>query len=339
MPAITFEIKSNSIVKTKYSKLHSEVKYGLWVGLDHKNDALHYKVVQEDGQPAMINIKDISKKIIAEIKFYEPMLKEYLKEIVDFQVAKRYFRLIRNYFYDITFPRIGDISADLLHICKNRNLGDEETFVEVRYDKTVQKSYEQLSALILATEKALGLSPTNSKYIVNAYHKAIKLIDDHLYTTQQQISEIQDNELYDFLEPERFFSFSITNPHPNDPINHKICTFQCASIKRFYIHKIINKHNALSKLDAVISTFVYLPPIEDQYGSVGNLESFSDKVKDLGKFLEQNKQGELLLPGAKEKIKETANEAVSRIIDEIKKIQNVVNREIDRIVDRIKSIF
>jgi hypothetical protein len=338
LPAITFEIHNKGLIKTKYSKIHSETNYGLWVALDHQNDSLHYKIVQEDGKPSMINVKDISRKIIEEIKFYEPTIKEYLKEIVDFQVAKRYFLLLKNYFSDVPMPRLGDISAKILQHCQYYDVKDNEIYSEITlYHKTIRKNYEKLESYINIIQKTLGLSPQNKDAINNAYNTAKKYLDEIQYSHDNTPFSYNYGGLTYSCIPH--FIQSVTPSCSNWLSDSNLTTFQCATINSFAIKKIIEKPHSTTEIDTVIGAFAYLPPVPEQYGSVDNCKTFGEKIDELGDFLKQNKQGELLLPDAKEKIKEKADEAVSKIIDEIRNLQTVANREIEKIVEKIKNIF
>lgn len=331
LPAITLQMRNNGLVQTRFAKLFSEENYGLWIALDSQNNSLHCKVIQKEDGPTMIDVNKVTKQLTSFIKANENSIKAYLSDIINFQTAKHYLDLLKNYFQDTSIPTIRDLNTQLLKMgLKPEVLGEKNMYAEANFTKKLRQDLFQIDNKINIWQKKYNISPQNMQEINHVYQTLQKYIDTHpINSSHISNSFSMSFDLFDPTNIDTAVQFEQQKPY----------TIQFAQINNVFIRKLTKKFNTAAEYKTTISAFFYLPPFAEFYGNTESIDQLKEKLKTISSFLKEHKQDSLFTPDAHEKIKEKANEVVSGIIAQIKKIQQLINTQIDGICERLKAVF
>jgi hypothetical protein len=202
LPAITIQLNSQAIIKGKFAKMKTEVSYGVWIGLDHKNNSLIFKIIQDTNNSTVINIDEIKAKIESIIFDNEDFLKKYLSDIVDIQELFYYMRSIQDYFNEVAFPSVGAFSSLLVNEYvlgelnyTNANISPDEklrepgrAFADIDIDKFTKISPNSLKInladRIRIWQKSLNIDKNNLSKINNIYKTLQRYIDNSIFNIQ-----------------------------------------------------------------------------------------------------------------------------------------------------------
>lgn len=332
-PAITFQMHNQGLLKTKYAKIQSEENYGLWIAFDNKESTIHYKIIQEEGAPAAINLGSLKQTITTTIEENKQIIKSYLDEYIDLQEAKYYISLVQENLQGIQVPSIGSLNTELLNNATNHAPKDlNKTHVEVDFDRLWNRTRLRIASTIEIWQKKLGISPVNAQEINNLYQTVQRYIDTHPTNVNPQ----KYNDSFSLSLNFENFSHNLYGSQLHE--SQKPHTVQFAQIKNWLVKKVVKKDVA-AEYKTTISAFFYLPPVEEQYGEKFSLSTVEEKIGILGKILEEKKRKSIFRENAFDKLKQQADGAVSLIIAQIKKQQVALNAKIDSVCNKLKSFF
>ena len=335
LPAVTVQMRNNGLIKTKFVKATTEENYGLWVALDGKTNDIYYKVLQDENQnAAVINLKKIDELVRNFIHENTDTLKKYLNDIIDFNQTNYYLKLIEKYISQIQIPTIRDISSGIFKLVDTEEVTINKTFAKAEFSKNLMG----FDSLIKVWQKKYAISDQNISEVYHLGQRLQSYIDTH--PANDSDKSYSNN-----------FSFTL---NPDQEPTHRPMLWNRnivpTDIQKPYITHLFQGKNVLRKIieaqsnisaqySTVISAYVYLPPIDEQYGSYENLETFYERLNNLPGYLKEHSTGSILKPDANEKIKEKANETVTMVFDKIKEFQKQFHKQVDKVCDRIKSFF
>jgi len=335
LPAVTLQMQNNGLIKTKFIKVQTEEKYGLWIALNGVTNNIHYRVLQDENQDsAMINIKEIEELVKNFIHENIETLKKYLNDIIDFNQANYYLKLIEDYISQTQIPTIRDINAGIFNLVDTKEVTINKTFAKAEFSKNLMG----FDSLIKVWQKKYDISDQNRSEVYHLGQKLQSYIDTHpANDSDKSYSNNFSFTLNPDSEPAYRPMFWNRNIIPTDT-------------QKPYITHLFQGKNTLSKiLDApsdlftqystLLNAYVYLPPVDEQYGSYEKLKTFYERLNNLPNYLKQHSNGSILKPNANEKIKEKADETMTMVIDKIKELQEKFNEQIDKVCDKIKSFF
>ncbi|MCK4517359.1 hypothetical protein KAT92_01155 [Candidatus Babeliales bacterium] len=336
LPAVTLQMQNNGLIKTKFVKVQTEENYGLWIALDGKTNNIYYRVLQDENQnAAVINTKKIEEFVRNFIDKNTETLKKYVNDIIDFNQANYYLKLIEDYISQTQIPTIKDISAGIFNLVDTEEVIINKTFAKAEFSK----SFMGFDNLIKVWQKKYDISDQNRSEVYHLGQKLQSYIDTH---PANDSDKNYSNDFSFTLNPDQEPTHHPTSWNPNiiptdtqkPYITH---LFQTKNV----LYKTINTPSSdlSTQYSMLLNAYVYLPPVDEQYGDYEKLETFHKKIEALPNYLKEHSNGSILKPDANEKIKEKANETMTMAIDKIKELQEKFNEQIDKVCDKIKSFF
>lgn len=338
LPALTIQMKNNGLLQTKYAKIQSEENYGLWMAFDNVENTIHYRVIQEPGAPALIDLSTIQSDLITLFSQNKEIIKEYLEEIIDFQELKYYLQIIEDHLQGIQFPTLGHLNTEFLKLGNNPSLKDfHKTYAEVDCFRLWEENKLLVKNEINIWQKKLGLTPANQQEMNQAYQTVQRYIDTH----PTNINPQNRTERFSLgLNLENFTDIPLTSGfYPQNHLLQQPYTIQFANIQSKLIKRVLPQEKVAAHYKTTMSVFFYLPPVEEQYAQEFDCKTLQEKIGTLTKTLEEKKRKSILKDGAIDFLKEKADGVISMVIEQIKKHQEILNNELDKICDKVKNFF
>lgn len=339
LPAITLQMHNRGTFHSKHIKIFTEEDYGVWIAINHKNNGIHYKILQNtDDNSSFINIDTYRIKIEEFISENKDTIIEYIKDIVDIQKAKECIEILEKEMYGAPIPTLADINASLLQACYNPSVSYNKTYGTAELSKEVDKAKESFRHTIKIWQNKFDITDDNVQEIENLYQSITGHINAHPIHQMHQSNELCDyNYAWDSfsLSLNQAPSYSYSSPTESG----NFYTLHFAEIANTISKTINSETNSFARYDSKVNAFVYLPPNKEQYGDDNAINDFRLRINKALKTISKHKANLLLKNNANEKIKDVVNESISRISNEIKKAQVKINHEIDKICNKLKNMF
>lgn len=343
LPAVTIQVKNITKIQGKYAVIHSEQNFGLWITLNKVNNELYYKIIQEPGCIGTLNIDKTVNAIKAQINEHKESIKEYLRDIVDFQEAKYYSKLLSSYFSTTSVPTVVDLNDFMISgLSKIKPVENKKIFSSSTFNKEIKKNSEIINQNFELWQRKYGISDSNMKELNGVYQSLQKYIDDYMLSDPK--TKYFD-ELRLSFDPDKNYAsaysqYTYTMPNAVEYDYHKPFTMKYACISNSFYKEICEDPHVLTENVTSLGFYCYAPEMTQNASSEKTkVESLLDKVNGTEEFLKKNKRKSIFRPDAGKIAKENADKFVGSLVKEIKKQQQNLNKEIDGICTKLKNIF
>lgn len=335
LPAVTLQFKNEIKVSTKYAKLNTEQNFGLWIALDKENNTIISKIIQDPGNSITMNLDKTVTDIKNQIKNNEASIKEYFKELIDFQELKYYLTLLNDYFADMQLPCVGDINEYLtLKGLSYKPIDNKKIFANASLKGYVYPEFANIKKTIDIWGRKYNISNDNINEIDKIYRSIQQYIDNHIINNPN--SYFSDNLSLSINSPDY-------TPYGADQIVYdyqKPFTLQFAKIENTFLRETYDNSSSFAEDLTTLSCYCYIPQVTDnQAVQTTKFDNILEKIEGAQKFLEERKRNSILKPNAGEVAKREANRIVDIAVKEIHSLQAKLHNEIDKLCDKLKHIF